>query len=395
MIAGMFSFANMGLFLSSIGVLLPHLSDYYGLTDTQVSLIFLSGPAGYLIAAQMNHLVHARLGRIGVAVIGPLFHIVTGLGGAVHPPFTVFLIAWSVGCFGTGLLDGSLCTWAGTHDNVNVASGLLHGSFSVGAGLGPFLAGTLIASTKQGRWYYWYYLLLSTSLVELVTTAVAFRFENVKWYHEHINSGATQEEPENRTAMLSRAVVWICAAYLLVYVGTESVISGWIVVFMMRIRHASLYDSGLCSTAFWVGMACGRLFLGIVTERIGLRRAVMVYLVCATILNVLFAVVEMTLVSAILIGLVGFFFGPLFPSSIVMLLKFLPAEFHVKAVSFVASVGQVGAALLPFGLGAMAQGIGIQSLPIVVSICIVTMFLGWNLFPYLPIDTAQVRNSED
>ncbi|KAI5918895.1 MFS general substrate transporter [Camillea tinctor] len=394
--AGMFCFANMGLFLSSIGVLLPRLSVYYGLTDAQVSLIFLFGPVGYLIAAQLNRLIHARLGRIGVAVIGPLLHVVTSVGGAVHPPFAVFLIAWAVGSFGTGLLDGSLCAWAGAHENANVVSGLLHGSFSVGAGLGPFLAGTLIESAQQEQWYYWYYLLLSTSLIELCTMVIAFRCENVKRYHEQNNNATTQEDSVNPASTFSRGVVWICATYLLVYVGTEAVISGWIVVFMTRIRHASLYESGLCSTAFWVGMACGRLVLGIVTERVGLRRAVTVYLVFAMLLNILFAVVEMTLVSAILIAFVGFFFGPLFPSSIVMLLGFLPKETHVRAVSFVASIGQVGAALLPFALGTMAQGIGIQSLPIVVSICITVMFMGWNLFPHLPVNAAPDElNHED
>jgi hypothetical protein len=57
---------------------------------------------------------------------------------------------------GTGLLDGSWCAWAGSMDNANTISGLLHGSFSVGAAIGPVLA-NLLAEIK---WYYWYYLLV-------------------------------------------------------------------------------------------------------------------------------------------------------------------------------------------------------------------------------------------
>jgi fucose permease len=67
----------------------------------------------------------------------------------------------AIATFGTGLLDASWCAWAGgMGERANTVSGMLHGSFSVGAAVGPSLAGTLIGTTNR-PWWDWYYLLVS------------------------------------------------------------------------------------------------------------------------------------------------------------------------------------------------------------------------------------------
>lgn len=219
----------------------------------------------------------------------------------------------------------------------------------------------------------------------------SFRSDDAKSYGKHINDVVTpllSSELNRKTPTRYRSIIWICASFLLVYVGTESLITGWIVAYMERIRHIPLYAASLCSTAFGLGMAIGRLVLGLVTEKFGVRRAVPIYIVCATVFDVLFAFSPMWTASSsetpavVLISLVGFCLGPLFPSAIVLLVQLLPRHLHVRAVSVVALVGQVGAALLPFGLGVMAEVVGIQLLPLVVFICLAAMLVLWGWFAY-------------
>lgn len=159
--AAMYCFAVLGMFVSTTGVILSSVkADYGGLSDTQVSLLFLAAPVGYLVAAQLNRRIHVRYGRRGIAVVGPLLHI--GMAGvvALHPPFPIVLGAWVIGSLGHGVVDGSVCAWAGDLESASAASGMLHGAYSAGAGLGPFLAGTLISREGQGRWYEWFYILV-------------------------------------------------------------------------------------------------------------------------------------------------------------------------------------------------------------------------------------------
>jgi fucose permease len=160
-------------------------------------------------------------------------------------------------------------------------------------------------------------------------------------------------------AILRHRATWLCAAYFLTYVGTETAISGWVVSFMLRNRNATPYLANLTSSGFWTGMALGRLVLGFGTDRIGVRRATVLYFLCAGTFEVLFAVLTSPVVSIVLMTLLGFIMGPLFPSGVVVLTRLLPSELHIAAVSFVSSLGQVGGAFLPFAIGAVVQSLGI------------------------------------
>ena len=158
--AAMYSFTTLGLFNSSIGTVLPLLSSYYHLTDLQVSCIFLVPPIGYVVAAQCSDTVHHRFGQRGIAVAAPLLQILATTMVATHPGFGWVLVAFMFQGLGTGLLDGSWCAWAGSMEKANTVSGLLHGSYSVGGAMGPFIV--TILTTRHFPWWTWYSILVSS-----------------------------------------------------------------------------------------------------------------------------------------------------------------------------------------------------------------------------------------
>ncbi|KAI1661281.1 MFS general substrate transporter [Daldinia decipiens] len=389
--ASMFSFTVLGMMVSTLGVMVPQFENYYHLTDLGVSFVFLVWPVGYVAAAYLNGAIHLRCGQRGIAAIGPLFHITftaAAVAAALHPSFPVLLVALATGSLGTGILDGSFCAWAGGMENANIVQGLLHGSFSAGAAVGPFLAGTVL-SVGHLPWYTWYYVLLGASILEAVILLLAFRFEDSEKCrndHQQDRLLETQAEtrPDTKTAIFKHSVTWICAVYFLAYVGTENAISGWIVVFMQRVNHASDYLASLSSSGFWIGQAAGRLVLGVVTDRIGVRTATTVYLIAALAFELLFAAVHVPAVSTVTIALLGFCLGPLFPAGIFMMTRLLPRELHVEAISFVVLLGQIGGALLPFALGALANTLGIRVFQVVVFAQLVATLLIWFAFPRLP-----------
>lgn len=157
----MLSFTVLGTMVSTLGVMVPQFESHYALSDLQVSSVFLVWPVGYVGAAWLNGVVHLRFGQRGIAALGPFFHIVFAAAAALHPPFPLLLVALAVGSLGTGILDGSFCAWAGGVENANVVQGFLHGSYSAGAALGPFLAGTMLEASHLA-WYTWYYVLVRT-----------------------------------------------------------------------------------------------------------------------------------------------------------------------------------------------------------------------------------------
>lgn len=152
---------------------------------------------------------------------------------------------------------------------------------------------------------------------------------------------------------------------------------------MLRNRDATPYAAGLASSGYWIGMAVGRLTLGHATDRIGVRRATLLYFLFAVGTEVLFAFFSSVVVSIVLMTIVGFVMGPLFPSGVVILTRLLPGELHVAAVSFVASLGQVGGAFLPFAIGAVVQGLGIGVFCYAILVETVLALLVWVAFAKL------------
>ncbi|KAK1959774.1 major facilitator superfamily transporter [Colletotrichum sublineola] len=371
------SFIVLGLFVSTIGVIIPHLQQDYQLTDIHVSSIFLVGPVGYCSASSLSNRIHLRFGQRGIAIIGPACHFFYAVTGALHPPFPVFLFSVGIGSFGMGLVDGSWCAWVAGLQSANTLSGILHGSFSVGAAICPYVAGILLTK-NNGLWYQWFNILSFASALEILILCLAFRHEDASKYHDkEADTNPKSLVQSNQVEILKYTATWIYAAYLLADVGTESTVSGWVVAFMLRVRHTSTYASSICSSGFWAGMAVGRLALGFVTDKLGARRAVILYLLLTPVFVVLFTLVRVLWVSVLAMSLVGFFMGPLFPSCIVQLVYFLPKGLHVGAVSFVASVGQIGGAILPYLLGVITQAIGLWVFPYMLLVQFSVMFLFW------------------
>ena len=230
--------------------------------------------------------------------------------------------------------------------------------------------------------------------MEFAVLASAFRNETAAVYHRSKLSRLTHNNDISTKVIFKYRATWLCAAYFLTYVGTETAISGWIVSFMLRNRGATPYLASLSSSGYWVGMAVGRLVLGFATDRIGVRRATGLYFICALGIEVLFAVLSSAAVSVALMTLLGFVMGPFFPSGVVVLTRLLPGELHVSAVSFVASLGQVGGACLPFAIGAVVQGLGIGVFRYAILIQTFLALLVWFAFArlrqtMLPLLTAR------
>ncbi|EUC31294.1 hypothetical protein COCCADRAFT_101660 [Bipolaris zeicola 26-R-13] len=392
--AAMYSFATLGLFNSSIGAVLPLLSQYYNLSDIQVSSIFLAGPIGYVFAAQFSDAVHYRFGQRGIAFAGPLLQVAATAMVAAHPGFGVILVAFAFQGLGTGLLDGSWCAWAGSMKKANTISGLLHGSYSVGAALGPLLLTMLTARHRD--WWTWYSILAGACALSFIVQVAAFLHESASVYRQSKQSKLSDSKVDLRE-IFKHPATWLCAAFFLTYVGVETSISGWVVSFMLRERHASDYIAGLSSSGYWIGMAIGRLVLGFATDRMGVRRATTLYFLSAIVFEALFAAFTSLEASIIFMTATGFVHGPLFPSGVVVLTRLLPAELHVAAVSFVASLGQIGGAVLPFAIGAVVQGLGIGVFRFAILVETLVALLVWFAFArlrpaLLPISAAHTQD---
>lgn len=287
--------------------------------------------------------------------------------------------------------------------NANEVLGIMHAFYGLGGTLAPLIATAMITKLGVG-WYEYYYVMIAVAAVEALTlistfwkaTGQVFRDAHPKTTD---NTGKSIMH-EALVQMPAARVTWLCAFFLLGYVGVEVALGGWIVQFMIDVRHGEAFASGMTATGFWLGLTIGRVVLGFITPRLGERLAIMViistskycsaalmltisqiYLPIAMGLELLFWLVPQFIVSAVAVALQGFFLGPLFPAAVVAATKSLPKHLHVSTIGFAAAFGGGGAAVLPFAVGAIAQSKGVSVLqPIILTLLGVLLVL-WLALP--------------
>lgn len=120
---------------------------------------------------------------------------------------------------------------------------------------------------------------IGAAVLEFATSLHSFwgaTAEQFRLAHPRTTDKTGNRMKEALFTMPSARVTWLCAAFLLGYVGIEVALGGWIVVFMIRVRHGAAFASGMTATGFWLGITVGRLVLGFVTPRVGEKLSIAV-----------------------------------------------------------------------------------------------------------------------
>lgn len=273
----------MGLNDAAYGAIIPYLGPYYSLSYTLVSLIFLSPFVGYTLSAILNNTIHTHFGQRGIALLCSGCHLVAYIIACLHPPYPVLVVVYVLAGFGNGIGDAAWNAWIGAMANANEVLGVMHAFYGLGGVLSPLVATAMI--TRLGRgWYEFYYVMIGAAAVEMVALVWTFWGATGKVFREAHPKGVMDGEGgeggsrmrEALMRMPAARVTWLCAAFLLCYVGVEVALGGWIVTFMIDVRHGAPFASGMSATGFWLGLTVGRVVLGFVTPRLGERLAIMV-----------------------------------------------------------------------------------------------------------------------
>lgn len=312
--------------------------------------------------------------------MGPIGRTLGFLPLALHPPYPVLPFALLVAGYGNGLEDSGWNAWIGNMQSSNELLGFLHGAYGLGATIGPLIASAMV--TKAGlEWYTFYYVMTATTGITFILTTTAFWGATGRVHREKHASSTDGANRTSTMAVVRKPITWLLAFYLLAYVGVEVALGGWIVTFMLRVRQAEPFVAGITTVLFWLGLTLGRLVLGFVTGRVGEKRAIAVYVLLSIALQLLYWLVPSLVASVIFVMLLGFFLGPLFPAAVVAAAKLLPSDSHVSVIGFAAAFGGAGGAIIPFGIGAIANSRGVWVLqPVALAVLIVLLAL-WVCFP--------------
>ncbi len=371
------AFILVGLNDGVVGVLLPSIIAHYGVSMATVGLLFPASSLGYLCAAFNSGFLLERLGRRWFLSVGAGAWITGMLVFAFLPPFVALLPAIFCVGFGVGVIDAGLNAYIAGLPRAASLLNYLHAFYGVGALLGPLLATAMLSSVFG--WNATYFALAIGVAAALV--GIALRFERRRSLEYHAESGGRGL----LRATLRMPLIWLCAVFLLIYVGVEVSLGAWSYTLLTAGLHTPHVVAGWMVSGYWLGLTLGRFILARVVERVGPRRAIQ-WLTGGVMVGIV--LVWMTPNSALAaagLWLVGFSLGPIFPSVIAVLTTVTSARLRQSAIGFATSLGSMGGAFFPWVAANLTQRLGIFSLlPYAATLTVILLAIWLWLRFHLP-----------
>ena len=350
-----------------LGPLLPLLATRWGMSDASAGALFTAQFAGQLTATTLSTIITARLGEgrtlaagfalvaLGVAAVGVVpaslswTAVVTyGLGLGCVLPVTNILVA------------------ALAPSRAASALSLVNVSWGVGAMVWPLVVTTLTGVHPAGP----------TTVLAVAALAVCATWLAVPTTDRTRQAPASLAVAEPVPAVRS-AVVASYAALILLYVGSETAISGWVAAFARRMgtgQGAWAY----APTAFWTAQTTGRLVAPVVLRRVSEPRLLVASLATA-VSAVLILSTATTSVSGVIgaSALAGLGVAAVFPLLWAGVTREV-APSRPAAVGPLFAAGGVGGAVLPWLVGVVSSGSGLGT-GLLVPLAGLLLMLGHSL----------------
>ncbi|GAA6059956.1 hypothetical protein JCM10212_001305 [Sporobolomyces blumeae] len=420
---------------ASSGPLLPYIQDYYDVSYTVVSMLFVGQAVGFLASAGATYFLTRRFGLGKAIVFGAALQAFAYALLIPAFPFPLFPVLYAVSGFGMSIQDALANVYVASLDGSEAKLGYLHASYGIGAALCP-LAATAFASHFPRTFTHFWAISLGIACLNVLILLLAFRFNYVMDDSEHSSTQAkeatpvpsspreeTQLEAQPSTtcrdassvksldasrphttyppslqtdglrkvqaaqagssvlkeALLNRTTLVSCA-FILFYVGSEVSMGGWIVTFLIDSRNGGP-DAGYVATGFWLGLALGRAVLNPVNRWVGEKRVVYFYLALALSLEFAIWFADSLVGNAVVVAIIGFLIAPIYPIVMSLVTKILPRKFHGPSIAGIASFGQTGSAVFPFLIGALSQKFSPKVLQPVMVVLFGVQFALWFLLP--------------
>lgn len=376
------AFVLVGLFTGVGGVLLPAQIDDYGVDKAVIGILFFTFSAGFVLAGATAGGLIARLGFRAALVLGAGVLVVAALGTALRPPFPLLVLVQVPVGYGIGVLESVLNAYLAGQPKATTRLNRLHAFFGVGALLGPVLAAWVL---RTAPWTV-VWLVLAVSVVPLlVGFSVCYPRPRPTPADGEPAGGRSRRSGAGRgllVAALRERGVWLGAVLLAVYVGLEISLGNWGFSYLVEERGQPDLTAGYVVSGFWLGLTLGRFLISPVATRLGLSAAGMSAgcLVAVTLAAALVWLLPGAAVAAAGLIALGFFLGPIFPTTMAVVPEVTEDRLVPTAIGFMNAGSVVGGSVLPWLAGAIAQGVGVWSLlPYAVVLALLQSVVWWRM----------------
>ena len=394
------AFVLVGISLAASGVLLPSQMAGYGVDRATIGITFFTGSAGFVLAGMGTGMLVHRFGvRITLATGGGAYAL-AGLYLASRPPFAAFVLAQLVTGFGTGVLESVLNICLARLPDATTLLNRLHAFFGVGALAGPPLAAWILGFAS---WTVVWLVLAAACIPLLPCFLLAYPGAEPSAAvppgpvpPRPVPSGPVPPgpvppgpeptgtpAPAREGGLLSTALrdrgILLGAVMLSVYVGLELSVGNWGFSYLVQARALPQSLASYTVSGYWLGLTLGRFLISPIATRVGATTARMMYACLAGItVAITLAWASPTALACVALGLLGFFLGPVFPTTMAIAPQLTQARLVPTAIGVQNAASTVGGSALPWLAGTIAQTAGMWVLLPFSLVLALAQFAAWR-----------------
>jgi fucose permease len=375
---GYLSFVALGLPIGLLGVAWPTLRSGFGQPLDAMGLVLISYSIGYLVSSFITARLINRYGIGSLLIASGLIIALAQISYTVAPTWTAFVLVGAMAGFGMGLMDAGLNTYFAAVYNESQMQ-WLHASFGIGATLSPlFMTASL---TLFAAWRPAYFFV---SLI-LVGMTVVFFLNRSAWVKPNRGQKAPGEAAgagpglmDYKTSLwdtLFRVATWVSIWLFLLYTGGELILGNWSYTVLTESRGVSPALAGIWAGGYWATFTLGRFLAGFYAHRVKLNTLLLGAMALSILGALLFWWNPVNLVGVVGVFVVGFSTAPVFPGLVSSTGERVGKRHTANTIGFQIASSNVGGALVPALAGALAQQYGIESIPVLLVVSQVAMFV--------------------
>ncbi|SDP12410.1 MFS transporter, FHS family, glucose/mannose:H+ symporter [Paenibacillus sp. yr247] len=348
LIMGCLSYLLTGCTHVIFGAVLPELLAHYGRSYSDGGLLVFLEFGGFLLGVLSMPSLIRRISRRSTitTAFGLLFFAMVAV--VLLPPWPIAVCLTFIAGVSFGLVESSISTFVlmAAKDQQATAFSKLEVFFGLGALIMPLVSSLLIAN---GLWKYGFMILgLSALATGFIWSKLSLGEHDELLAHK---ADRTQQA-EKLPALTKSSLAFLCLFMIVffLYVGMENTIVNFLPSIFIDQLHASSSVSSLAVTAYWLAMVVGRIFAGIVAEKMTYFRYLAVSF-AASLLTVLLWVFSTQLWSSFaIVLLLGLFMSGMFAVALIYANQLLPGRTEQTTSTLIAA-GGLGGSVLPLGVG--------------------------------------------
>lgn len=350
------SFISLGLPDSMLGAAWPMMYSDLGVPVSYAGFISMTVCGGTVVSSILYSRLSRRIPTGIITAVSVLLTALALLGFSFSGSFWMMIALAVILGLGAGAVDAGLNNYVALHFKARAMS-FLHAFWGLGTTIGPFLLSFLLS--RGYGWHEGYRVLGTMQLIVCIMLFATLPLWKIAGKAD--NAEQSSSLPENNSFCRKAVIPAIIGFFG--YCSMENTAMIWSATFLVEARGFSESLAAISAGVLFWGMTAGRLFSGIVSDRLGDRKMLLIGETASLIAILLIAFMPARL-SVIALFLLGFGFGPIYPAMIHQTPEYFGIERSSEIMGLEMASAYVGSMFIPPVFGMIGRRLSMDIFPV-------------------------------